>query len=189
MSFDWKGMIGKVAPWIAGALGGPAAGVAVGALCNAVGLEPTPENAQKAAQMIAANQLTGEQFVALQKAEADTQVKLQELGFKTLVDLEQIAANDRANAREREIKASDSWTPRLLAAFVVLSWIGINVFLVRNSMLNGSSQSHLDSNMEPMLMRILGTLDSALGFVLGYYFGSSHGSDKLKDMIRVKAES
>jgi len=33
-------------------------------------------------------------------------------------------------------------------------------------------------------MRSLGTIDMALGLVLGYYFGSSAGSDKKNELIR-----
>lgn len=183
MSFDWKSTIGKVAPWIATTLGGPAAGLAIDAVCKAVGLEPSLENAQKAAEMAAAGSLTGEQFLALQESERAHSTKMIELGYKSLADLEGIAAADRAGAREREIKTGDSWTPRVLAAFVVLCWIGINVFLVRHSMLVVGGSTQLDSNMEPMLMRILGTLDAALSFVLAYYFGSSASSSRKDELL------
>ena len=69
MSFDWKGTIGSITPWIAGTLGGPAAGFAVKALCAATGMEPSLENAQKAAEQAAAGKLTGDQFLALKQAE------------------------------------------------------------------------------------------------------------------------
>ena len=67
-TFDWKGTIGKVAPWIATALGGPAAGLAIDAVCKAAGLAPSLENAQKAAEMAAAGSLTGEQLLALRQS-------------------------------------------------------------------------------------------------------------------------
>lgn len=183
MAFDWKGTIGKVAPWIATTLGGPAAGLAIDAVCKAAGLTPSLENAQKAAELAAAGSLTGEQFLALQTAEREHAEHMQAMGFKQITDLEEIAFKDRDSARQREVKTGDSWTPRILAGFVVLAWTGINIYLVRHSMISPGAGSQLDSNMEPMLMRILGTLDAALTFVLGYYFGSSAGSAKQKEML------
>jgi len=181
--FDWKGTIGKVAPWIAATLGGPAAGLAIDAVCKAVGLVPSLANAQKAAEMAATGSLTGEQFLALQVSEQLHQQKMIEMGYKSLVDLEEISFKDRDSARNREIKTGDSWTPRILAGFVVLCWIGINAFLVRHAMVKPGDTSALDSNMEPMLMRILGTLDAALSFVLAYYFGSSAGSSRKDELL------
>lgn len=183
MAFDWKGTIGKIAPWVATTLGGPAAGLAIDAVCKIAGLAPSPENAQKVAEMAAAGSLTGEQFLALRSLEKDHTEKMQAMGYKTLTDLEQIAFQDRDSARQREIKTGDSWTPRLIAGFVISAWIGINVFLVYHSMIKPGTGTQLDGNMEPMLMRILGTLDAAISFVLAYYFGSSAGSDKQKDLI------
>ena len=183
MSFDWKGTLGKVAPWIATALGGPAAGLAIDAVCKAAGLAPSLENAQKAAEMAAAGSLTGEQFLALRQSEDSFKLRMTEMGYKQITDLEEIAFKDRDSARQREIKTGDSWTPRILAAFVVLAWMGVSFYLVRHSMIAPGAPTQLDSNMEPMLMRLLGTLDAALTFVLGYYFGSSAGSDKQKDLL------
>ena len=183
MSFDWKGTIGKVAPWIATALGGQAAGLAIDAICKVVGLAPSLENAQKAAEMAAAGSLTGEQFLALRQSEDAFKLKMVEMGYKQITDLEEISYKDRDSARNREIKTGDSWTPRLLAAFVVLAWAGISGYLVGHAILKPGAATQLDSNMEPMLMRLLGTLDAALTFVLAYYFGSSAGSAQQKDII------
>jgi hypothetical protein len=176
VAFDWKGTIGKVAPWIATALGGPAAGLAIDAVCKAAGLAPSLENAQKAAEMAAAGSLTGEQFLALRQSEDAFKVKMAEMGYKQITDLEEISYKDRDSARNREIQTKDSWTPRLLAAFVVVCWFAISFYLVNHSILKPGASSSLDSNMEPMLMRLLGTLDAALTFVLSYYFGSSASS-------------
>lgn len=38
MSFDWKAVVGTVAPGLAGLLAGPLAGVGVKALCSAFGM-------------------------------------------------------------------------------------------------------------------------------------------------------
>jgi hypothetical protein len=111
---------------------------------------------------------------------ADPQIllKLKEVEYefkKTLVDagvkLEEIAASDRANARDREVKTGDVWTPRILAAVIVTGWFVIQWYLLKHV---------IPSEMREIVMRSLGTLDMALGGMLGYYFGSS-ASGKVKD--------
>lgn len=177
MSFDWKAAIGKVAPWLAGAFGTPAAGIAVQGLCAALGLEAKPENARKAAEMVAAGNLTGEQFAALKKAEMDFQLQMQAEGYKHLEDLEALAAQDRDSARKREMAVQDA-TPRVLAYAVVAVWALINGFLLWAA-LHGRS---LPGDMNAILMRVLGTLDAALTLALSYYFGSS-SSSRGKDLL------
>lgn len=179
MSFDWKGTIGKVAPWLAGTFGSPAAGIAVGALCKVVGLEPTLENAQKAAEMAAAGTMTGEQFLALQVAEQSHREKMMGMGYENLQALEEIAFKDRDSARNREIKTGDSWTPRILAALVILAWFIIQWYLL---------QHLVPTENREMVLRGLGTLDMSVGLVLGYYFGSSSGSAR-KDEISAQQKN
>lgn len=173
MAFDWKGAIGKVAPWLAGALGGPAAGLAVSALCKATGLEPTLENAQKAAEMAAAGSLTGDQFIALKKAEQDFQLQMQEQGFKSLEALEEIGFKDRDSARNREIKTGD-WTPRLLALGITVGFFGLLTFLLIKEPPTGSRD---------ILNIMLGALGTAWISITGYYFGSSAGSARKTEIM------
>ena len=177
MAFDWKGTIGKIAPWIAGTLGGPAAGLAVETLCRAAGLEPSLENAQKAAEMAAAGSLTGEQFLALQKAEQDHMERMQAMGFKQLVDLEQIAFQDRASARDREVKTGDSWTPRILAGVVVFGFLWAVYYV-----LSGKVQGLKDPATIGMVGTLIGYISAKADMVVGYYFGSSSGSRE-KDQL------
>lgn len=174
MSFDWKGTIGKVAPWLAGTLASPAAGIAVDALCRLVGLEPTKENAEKAAQMVAAGELSGPQFIELKKLELEHEAKMQAMGYENLETLDSISAADRASARDREIKTGDSWTPRILAGIVVVGWLGVQIYLLGHV---------VPGEMRELILRSMGTLDMALGLVLGYYFGSSRGSSMKDETI------
>ena len=107
MSFDWKGTIGTLAPTLAGIFGTPVAGVAVGALCKAFGLAPSPENAQALAEKAAAGSLSGDQLVLLRKAESDAKIALTKLGFDYNLEEDRLIISDRANARDREIKTGD----------------------------------------------------------------------------------
>lgn len=180
VAFDWKATLGSIAPWLAGTLGGPAAGIAVKALCKVAGLDPTPENAQKVAEMAAAGTLTGDQFLALRKLEQDHQREMQAMGYANLADLERIAYQDRDSARNREIKTGDSWTPRILAGVVILGWFALQWFLLTHV---------IPQEMREIVLRGLGTLDMAVGLVLGYYFGSSAGSAGKDQTIRDAASA
>jgi hypothetical protein len=162
--FDWKKIVGTVAPTLATALGGPLAGVAVKTIATQLLGKPDAGEDEVEAAVLG--------------ADPQTLVKLKEIEFefkKTMVDagikLEEIAASDRANARDREIKTGDSWTPRILATVMIFGWFTIQWYLLKHV---------IPQEMREIVMRTLGTLDMALGLVLGYYFGSS-SSGKTKD--------
>jgi hypothetical protein len=182
-SFDWKGTIGKVAPWLAATLGGPGAGLAVEAICKVTGMEPNLENAQKAAEMAEAGSLTGDQFLALQKAEAEHVERMQAMGYKQLADLEEIAFKDRDSARNREIQVRDH-TNQILAYAITLGFFGTLGFILKFGL---PQQNEAAKNVLLMLVGSLGTAWTT--GVVGYYFGSSSGSARKTDLIgRLKGD-
>ena len=176
-SFDWKAFVTKVAPFIGTALGGPLGGAAASALAGALGGDPGKTTDQQLAALV--QNVTPEQLLALKNAENDFSLKMQALGFQHESDLVETSAKDRADARARETTVKD-WTPRILAYGVVLAWVGINGFLLKHAM----SGSSLPPDMATIIMRVLGTLDAALTFVLGYYFGSSAGSARKDELLQ-----
>jgi len=150
-------LIGSVAPTIATALGGPVAGMAVKALSGALfGHENGTEEDIQAAL---ANP-TGDQLAALKKIDADFKTQMKSLD----IDLERIAADDRASARQMQIATHD-WTPRAIAIVVIVAWVFIQWHLLNNT---------IPADMRELVARVLGTLDAALTLVLSYYFGASH---------------
>lgn len=99
--------------------------------------------------------------------------RMAELQATTRLQLEKIAADDRDSARKREVETGDS-TNRILAYLIVV------VF--------GAAQYAVFTHNFPpeqaiMVARVLGTIDMALGLVLGYYFGSSAGSARKDDLL------
>lgn len=181
---DWadaKPWIAKVAPMLGAALGGPLGGTAGALVANALGVKDASPDSIVAA--VKSGTLSAENIVALKLAEQEFQLKAEKMGIDSVQALEELAFKDRDSARQREIKTGDSWTPRILAGFVVLSWVAINGFLVSHSMVKPGQSTALDNNMEPMLMRVLGTLDAALSFVLAYYFGSSVGESRKSELL------
>ena len=177
--FDWKGTVGKVAPVLAGILGSPAAGVAVSGLCKLLGLEPTPENAEKAAEQIAMGQLTGEQLIQLKKVEADSILALKKAGLDYDIQTEQIVMADRASARNRQIQLRDT-TPTVLAYLITAGFFGILGGIMKWGM--PGSETAKDA-----LLMMLGALAAAFNHgVVGYFFGSSAGSDKKTEIMGSK---
>ena len=167
--FDWKGAIGRFAPTVAGLLGTPAAGVAVAGLCSVLGLEPSPENAQKVAEQVAAGTLTGDQLIALRKVEADSKAQLAKMGMDYDLGKDELVFKDRDSARNREIQVKDM-TPRIIAYGVVLIWAAINFSLLWMAWHHNT----VEGGMQATVASIMKTIDMALTFILGYYYGQSH---------------
>lgn len=160
MAFDWKGLVGTVAPTLATALGGPMAGMAVKAIAGSL---LGNENASEKEISVALAAASPETLLKLREADNAFEIKMTELG----IDLERIAAGDRDSARRREVDTKDH-TTKVLAGMVMLGWGLVNYVLI-----TGGQDAALD---DAILYRILGTLDAALMAVLYYYFGSSAGS-------------
>lgn len=161
--FDWKTIIKSVAPMLGAALGGPLGGLAVSAIGQALGVDDKTAESVKAAILGA----TPEQLLALKQEENRFAEHMAELGYKDVESLERIAADDRASARSMVVATGDVWTPRLLAALVVIAWCVVQGFLLNNV---------IEPSMRELIARVLGTLDSALTLVLAFYFGSSSTS-------------
>ena len=161
ISFGAKALqiLRTVAPTLAiGALG-PFGPIAAAAIHLALGTDPTQPASAESALLTA----TPEQLIALQKGDKDFALQMKTLG----VQEEQLAYADTANARGREIATKDN-TPKIIAYLVI-----VLVLVAEGSMFFVGQPKGMDG---VVLGRILGTLDSALILVLGYYFGSSAGS-------------
>jgi len=159
-------LVRTVAPTLATAVGGPLAGMATRVISEALLGKP---DATEAELVEAAKAATPEQLLALKKAEQDFAVRMRELD----VDLERIAQADRASAREREVKTGD-WTPRLLAASVTIGFFGVLGYMIQHGLPQHGGEA---------MLVMLGTLGTAWGAIMNYYFGSSAGSKEKTDAI------
>jgi hypothetical protein len=164
---DW---LKTVLPTVATALGGPLAGVAVNFIADKLGLEDKTVEAVQAAISAA----SPEQLVQLKQIDADLQKYFAGLGIK----LEEIAAADRASARDREAKTGDTLTPRLLAVGVTIGFFGVLGYLL----VSGKPASGGDA-----LLVMLGALGGAWASIVAYYFGSSAGSAEKSALLARKA--
>ena len=162
-------LVKTVAPSIATAVGGPLAGMATRAISEALLGKP---DATEDELVAAAKSATPEQLLALKQAEQDFVVRMRELDL----DLERIANQDRNSAREREVKTGDR-TPKVLAAAVTFGFFGVLFWMIAYG---------LPENGGEAMLVMLGTLGTAWGAIVSYYFGSSAGSrEKTQAMNRI----
>ena len=157
---DWKGILGAIAPTLATALGGPLAGVAASAVSDALLGRPDGSEAEFAVALKAGGP---DALAKLKDADNAFAIRMKELG----IEVEKLHAADRANAREREAKTGDSWTPRLLASLVTLGFFGVLAWLL--------AYGKPDAGGDALLV-MLGALGGAWASIISYYFGSSAGS-------------
>jgi hypothetical protein len=159
-------LVKTVAPSIATAVGGPLAGMATKMISEALLGKPDGTEDEL---LQAAKNATPEQLLALKKAEQDFAIKMRELD----IDLERISNEDRNSARNREIKTKDI-TPRFLAAAVTFGFFGVLSWMIANG---------LPANGGEAMLVMLGTLGTAWGAIISYYFGSSAGSREKTDQL------
>jgi hypothetical protein len=161
-----RSLIATVAPTIATALGGPLAGVAVGAVSDAVLGRADGTEAEVAAALARADPAVLERLKA---AEQDFAIKMRRLD----VEVDRIDAADRADARARHTATKDPATPAL-AFLITVGFFGTLAY----AMIHGLPES----GREAMLV-LLGALGAAWAAVVNYYFGTSNGARRTSDAI------
>lgn len=151
-----KGLFRSLAPVAASFFGTPLAGLAVKSVLDKWlgGEDGKPLDPKQVERTLAA--LTPEQALALQKADQEFALAMEQLGLKAeelKLEAERLAGADRASAREREVKTAD-WTPRILAGLIVLGYALVQWWILAHV---------IAPEMREIVMRSLGVLDAALG--------------------------
>jgi len=173
MGFDWKGLLGTVAPTLATALGGPLAGAATRALSTALLGKETGKESEIAAALQGASP---EALLKLKEADNAFETRMAELG----VDLERIATDDRKNARQMAEK--NGQVPQIVLSVIYT----LAYALVLWSYVTG--EVNVAPNAETQFSIVLGVLTAAQTQVLNFWLGSSAGSkQKTEAMARGKA--
>lgn len=153
MDFDW---LKKLAPTVASALMGPLAGVAIGALSDAMGVDKG-----KVQDILSTGSLTGDQLAQVKIAEIELKKHELDNGFK----FAELEFRDRDSARQREMAIKDR-TNSILAYTVVGAFIAV---------VAGTLAGY--AKVESVLAgTLIGYLSAKAEQVLAYYFGSSRGS-------------
>lgn len=168
---DLSDILKKAAPWLAAAAAGPAglAGMAIKTAAEALGATETTTEAVTAA-LVGANP---EQMAALRQADNDFKLRMQELGYKSTADLEALAVADRKGAREMQI-AKPSIMPALLSGLVTMGYFAILIGMMTGWLKVSDSQA---------LLIMLGSLGTAWGMVMAFWFGTTSGSARKTDLL------
>lgn len=166
---DWINTLKTLAPTVATALGGPLAGAAVSALGSVFGVDdPTQE---KIGKLFSDGQISAEHLSELRKLELQYTNEEKERGFRYA----ELTYKDTDSARSMQISTRSN-VPPILAIVVTCGFFGILGFLI----LNGQYKP-----TEPLLV-MLGSLGTAWTMIIGFYFGSSHGSQTKDTLLASK---
>lgn len=154
----WLQAIAAVAPTIARAIPGPIGMVARTLLGDTLKVDAHDDAALEAKVQT----LTAADLLALKNAEQKFIADMKALDL----DVFKLDAEDRANARAREVALRD-WLPKALAIFVLTLYGVDSVWLHLGDMPAANREA---------AMQVQVTLQAAVMLVLSYYFGSSSGS-------------
>lgn len=166
---DFISILKTVSPWIAGALGGPLAGMAVEAAANALGLNDKTIDAVKNAISGA----TPETLLALKEADQNFALQMQSLGFQNVKDIEAIAAGDRDSARKMQME-NKSVMPAVITAGILASFVGMGITLFFVPI--------LDPNRDQIIF-MLGQLSGFTGSAIAFWLGTTRQSEDKTRML------
>jgi hypothetical protein len=158
--FNWRALVGTVAPTLGAALGGPLGGVAGSLAAKAVLGKEKATDAEMTAALASA---TPEQIAALRKADQDFAVRMKELD----VDVFKLETADVQSARQ--IYAINYWpqitiTTLYITGYFVMTWCFI------------TGRVSIPGEHKDMVTMLIGMLTTAIPSILGFWFGSSFGS-------------
>lgn len=171
MDFDWKATLGKVAPMIGTAIGGPFGGMAASAALSLLDIEPEKGNEEKQLEQVLAS-MTPEQAIKLKMAEKNWLTTMKELDLKT----EDLHAKDRASARELAVKTSITPQVTLSALYTTGYFAVLYMFLAGDVTVADSMKAEFNL--------ILGVLTAGQVQIMNFWFGSSSGSKEKTNKLK-----
>jgi len=163
----------KMFPFLAtaaGAVGGPIGAMAASVLGKVIGADVKPETLVNKIQEMS---MTEEGRLKLEQAEHDFALSMQKLGFEHEEQLEQLLMADRANAREREKVVRDKM-PTILGLSVTGGFFGLVGLMAFHA---------FPEQTKDVLLMLVGALTVGWKDVMGYFFGSSAGSDRKTEIL------
>ena len=100
-------------------------------------------------------------------------MKMQELGYAQVKDLENIAADDRKDARNLLVQVK-SWVPAVLSMAVTLGFFGLLFGMMRGDFKVADNQA---------LLMMLGSLGTAWTTIMAFWFGTTSTSERKTEII------
>lgn len=160
-SFDWKSMLGSVAPMIGTAVGGPF-GAMAGKLLGSALLDD--EDATEAQIAQALQTADPETIAKIKEAELSFKATMKELDIKE-VDLH---LKDVQNARDMATKTT--LVPQMILSAIFITGYFVLVFILF------SGQIKIDDSIRDMSNILIGVMTANIPSIMQFWFGSSHGS-------------
>lgn len=161
---DW---LKTIAPMIGTALGGPLGGAAAAFLADKLGIEE--KTVEAVSEVLQSGRMTPEQIANVKLAEIEFQKFLKDHDIK----LEQVHAEDRADARKMAV-ATNSPVPAVLSLLVTAGYFGVLVGMMTDVLNVRDSQA---------LLIMLGSLGTAWGMVMAFWFGTTKSSSEKNHII------
>ena len=172
---DIKSIIGSSAPIVGGLLGGPVGGTVGTLISTILGVEDNPE------AVLNSLRTDPESYVKLKQLELNNTVKLQELKIEEA----RLIINDMASARQRQSDSEKATGKRDYNLYVLAWTIVIGYFSLVYTLIDGN----VPEDKTGVIYLLFGTLATAFGGVIQYFFGSSAGSkEKTIQMAKMKKD-
>lgn len=160
-------LLKTLAPAIGTALGGPLGGAAAAFIADKLGIES--KTVEAVTEVLNSGKMTPEQVAQIKLAEIEFQKFLKQ----NAIDLEKVHAEDRGSARAM-LAAVRSKVPAWLSFIVTLGYFGI---------LGGMMTNTLDIKDSQALLLMLGSLSTAWGMVMAFWFGTTAGSAQKNELL------
>jgi len=160
-------LLKTLAPMIGTALSGPLGGAAAAFIADKLGLET--KTVEAVTEVLNSGKMTPDQIAQIKLAEIEFQKFLKQ----NAIDLEKVHAEDRGSARAM-LAAVRSKVPAWLSFIVTLGYFGI---------LGGMMTNTLEIKDSQALLLMLGSLSTAWGMVMAFWFGTTAGSAQKNELL------
>lgn len=165
---DW---LKTIAPVLGTALAGPLGGAAASFMADKLGLEE--KTVEAVSEALQSGRMTPDQVAGVKLAELEFQKFLGDNRIK----LEEVHAADRADARKMQA-TSKSMVPAALSFLVTLGYFGVLLGMMMGKLVVQDSQA---------LLIMLGSLGTAQGLVMAYWFGTTASSGYKNELLARKS--
>lgn len=166
---DW---LAKIAPTVLSALGSPLAGSVVSLIGEAIGMQG--ETQEKIKQALTGNELTAEQLTKLKELELILQEQERERGFRYA----ELTIEDRKSARQASVDGGTMKHVFWMSVGILSAALGTDVYILVFGLPEG-----LD---EMVVGKAVGFLENVAMMVIGYWFGTSFGSQQKTEIMAKK---
>ncbi len=160
---DW---LKTLAPLLGSALGGPLGGAAASFLADKLGIEA--KTVEAVTEVLNSGKMTPEQITSIKQAEIEFQKFLESNKIK----MEEIAAGDRASARDL-LKVTAAKTPAVLTYIITIGFFGVLAGMFYWPEVKESAP----------LMIMLGSLGTAWTGACAFWFGTTHNSAQKTNLL------